>query len=76
MKGLFVFFVTIDKQGRVVSDSVILVSATHPFFVEPSKKALSEWRYVPVRLNGEPIVFERHEIIINFVLPKSDSKKL
>jgi TonB family protein len=55
LQGDVVLLVLIDKDGNV--DSIHALSG-HPILINPAMKAVQQWIYKPVLLNGEPVSVE------------------
>jgi TonB family protein len=55
IEGEVVLEARVDTAGRVQSGSVVVVSATHPGFVEPARQALRATLFRPAQVNGRPI---------------------
>ena len=51
LSGNVILSVRVDEEGNV---SDIRVSDGHPLLAEAAKAAVSEWKYSPTLLNGEP----------------------
>jgi len=64
IQGPVILYATISKAGTI--DNLRLVSG-HPMLVPAAIAAVSEWRYRPYILNGEPIAVET-QITVNFIL--------
>jgi outer membrane biosynthesis protein TonB len=54
-RGEVVMLFIIGTDGRAEMDSVRILSATHPGFVEPTLKGLERMRFRPAALNGVPV---------------------
>lgn len=52
VEGYVVIEGLLDTQGRLVALSV--VESTHQAFAQAALKALRQWRFEPVRVDGEP----------------------
>jgi periplasmic protein TonB len=53
--GRVVVQLVVDRNGRVESGSVRVLSATHDEFVEPTRNALQEFRFKPARRQGQTV---------------------
>lgn len=53
--GQVVLEARVDTTGRVLRGSVVVVSATHPGFVEPARQALWATLFRPARVNGRAV---------------------
>jgi TonB family protein len=52
VQGRVVLVVTVDEEGNV---SAIEVANGHPLLDEAAKATVSQWKYSPTLLNGEPV---------------------
>jgi protein TonB len=52
VQGKVVLVVTVDEEGNVTD---IKVTSGHPLLDEAAKSAVSQWKYSPTLLNGEPV---------------------
>ena len=66
LQGAVVLEATIGEQGQIEDLKVI---SGHPLLAEAAKDAVSQWRYTPFVLNGQPIRKETR-ITISFVSPQ------
>ncbi len=66
LQGDVVLEATIDEQGQIEDLKVI---SGHPLLADAAKDAVSQWRYTPFALNGQPIRKETR-ITISFVSPQ------
>jgi protein TonB len=64
LQGMVILVVTVDEEGNVTD---IRVTRGHPILVEAAKAAVSQWKYSPTLLNGEPIPVTA-TVTVNFVL--------
>ena len=64
LQGTVVLRAIIGKDGRITN--VRLLSG-HPMLVKAAIDAVSQWRYRPYYLNGEPVEVET-QITVNFIL--------
>lgn len=64
VQGPVVIFAVISKDGSIENLRVV---SGHPLLAQAAKDAVSQWRYRPYILNGEPIEVET-QITVNFVL--------
>lgn len=53
--GRVVLEAVVDTTGRVLAQSITLVSATHPGFVEPARQALLQTLFRPAMADGKPV---------------------
>lgn len=53
--GKVVLEAVVDTTGRVLAQSITLVSATHPGFVEPARQALLKTLFRPALVGGKPV---------------------
>lgn len=53
--GNVVLEAVVDTTGRVLAQSITLVSATHPGFVEPARQALLQTLFRPAMAGGKPV---------------------
>jgi TonB family protein len=65
VSGRVVLTATIDETGRVDDVEVLQVSRTGLGFEQAAIGAVSEWRYEPARVAGEPIAI-RFTIVVDF----------
>ncbi len=63
-QGDVVLHAIIDKDGRV---SELQVISGHPLLVKSAMDAVSQWRYQPTLLNGQPVEVDT-TITVTFVL--------
>jgi protein TonB len=54
----------ISKDGAIEN---LAVASGHPMLVKAAIDAVSQWRYRPYMLNGDPYEVETH-VTVNFVL--------
>jgi TonB family protein len=52
VQGSVILVVTVDEEGNVAD---IKVTKGHPLLDEAAKSAVSQWKYSPTLLNGEPV---------------------
>jgi protein TonB len=64
IQGQVVLAAIISKEGRIEN---LRVLAGHPMLVRAALEAVSQWRYRPYILNGEPVEVET-QITVNFSL--------
>jgi protein TonB len=64
IQGNVVLHAIIAMDGRVVELQVI---SGHPLLVKAAMDAVSQWRYQPTLLNGQPVEVET-TITVSFVL--------
>jgi protein TonB len=55
LAGKVVLEAVVDTTGRVLAQSITLVSATHPGFVEPARQALLQTLFRPAMADGKPV---------------------
>ena len=55
VEGRVVLEAVVDTTGRVVVQSIALVSTTHPAFVEPARQALLKTLFRPALAGGKPV---------------------
>ena len=55
---------TINESGRV--EEIRIVDSTHRMFERPARLALEKYRYLPVRVDGEPVAVEAMPRVIVF----------
>lgn len=55
VEGQVVLEARVDSTGRVQNGSVFVVFASHPGFVEPSRRALIATLFRPARVNGRAV---------------------
>ena len=53
--GKVVLEAVVDTTGRVLPQSITLVSATHPGFVEAARQALLQTLFRPAMVDGKPV---------------------
>jgi TonB family protein len=53
--GKVVLEAVVDSTGQVLAQSITLVSATHPGFVEPARQALMQTLFRPAMADGKPV---------------------
>ena len=53
--GKVVLEAVVDTTGRVLPQSITLVSATHLGFVEPARQALLQTLFRPAMVDGKPV---------------------
>jgi TonB family protein len=66
LQGAVVLEATIGEQGQIEDLKVI---SGHPLLAEAAKDAVSQWRYTPFALNGQPIR-KQTRITVSFVSPQ------
>lgn len=66
LQGDVVLEATINEQGQIEDLKVV---SGHPLLAEAAKDAVSQWRYTPFALNGQP-VRKQTRITISFVSPQ------
>jgi TonB family protein len=66
LQGDVVLEATINQQGQIEDLKVV---SGHPLLAEAAKNAVSQWRYTPFALNGQP-VRKQTRITISFVSPE------
>jgi len=66
LEGAVVLEATIGEQGQIEDLQVI---SGHPLLAEAAKDAVSQWRYTPFALNGQPIR-KQTRITVSFVSPQ------
>jgi protein TonB len=66
LQGDVVLEATINEQGQIEDLKVV---SGHPVLAEAAKNAVSQWRYTPFALNGQP-VRKQTRITISFVVPQ------
>ena len=64
VRGLVLLQVTVDEEGKVTEVRVI---RGHPLLNQAAIDAVSQWRYSPTLLNGEPTPILA-TVSVNFVL--------
>jgi protein TonB len=64
IEGTVVIDATIDVQGNVVNLKII---SGHPLLNEAALTAVRQWKYVPHKLNGEPVAVIM-KVTVNFTL--------
>jgi protein TonB len=64
VQGAVVLAAIISKAGTIED---LRVLSGHPMLVAAAIKAVSQWRYRPYILNGEPVEVET-QITVNFTL--------
>jgi periplasmic protein TonB len=64
LEGTVVIRALVDRDGRIASVQVL---SGNPFFVDSASSAVSQWRYRPYLLNGQPVEVET-QITVNFKL--------
>jgi TonB family protein len=69
VEGRVVVQFVVDRNGRVESATVRVLSATHDEFVEPTRTALQEFRFKPGRRQGQT-VRQVVQLPIAWVLPR------
>lgn len=55
VQGRVVVTFVVGRDGRVVEETVEVLSATRPEFGDATRKALPEFRFRPARVNGSPV---------------------
>lgn len=64
LQGTVVLQAIVNTRGYVVELRVI---SSHPMLIDETLKAVSQWRYKPYLLNGEPVDFET-QVTVNYTL--------
>ena len=62
LEGTVVLRALVGRDGRISSVQVL---SGHPFLVDSARAAVSQWRYRPYLLNGQPIEVET-QITVNY----------
>jgi periplasmic protein TonB len=57
-KGDVVLTVVINREGNVVSATVLKVANGNPVLAQSALEAVRQWKYKPLLLNGEPLEVE------------------
>lgn len=71
IQGRVIFEAEIDAEGRI--KEVIILKSIHPLFISPSLKAIRQWIYHPMLLDGRPCECTA-TITCNFKLTKVSKK--
>jgi protein TonB len=72
IQGRVVLEAVVDTSGRIVPASIVVVSATHPVFVAPSRQALLATVFRPAMVGGR-IVAVHVRIPYDFTIRTSQS---
>jgi periplasmic protein TonB len=65
LQGTVVLHALISREGRIINTEPI---SGNPILARAAADAVSQWRYRPYILNGEPVEVET-QITVNFVMP-------
>jgi len=65
IQGAVQMLATINKEGKITSVKVL---SGDPILSRAATDAVSQWRYKPYFLNGEPVEIHT-QIVVNFRLP-------
>ena len=65
IQGAVQVLATISKEGRITTVKIL---NGDPILSRAAADAVSQWRYKPYFLNGEPVEIQT-QIVVNFKLP-------
>ncbi len=71
IQGKVVLDVTVDEQGKV--NAIKTIKTANPSLAETATKAIKQWEYAPLLLDGKPKAFIV-TVTINFALDKEKEK--